>query len=81
MPALVELEHGRVVDDFARLAVDDFVQVHGLGEAAPDVEKLQAERQARVAPQARDRLRKRMRLILVVARASPWPAGSTSLEG
>ena len=49
--ALVPLEHRRIVDDLARLAVDDFVHVHGLGEIAADVEELQAEGESRIRPE------------------------------
>jgi hypothetical protein len=41
---LVEFEHRRVVHDFSRLAVDDFVEAHGFGEASTDVKELQAKR-------------------------------------
>ncbi len=48
---LVEFEHRRVIDDFVRLAVDDFVEAHGLGESAADMEELQAKLEAGIAPQ------------------------------
>ena len=48
---LVEFEHRGVVDDFARLAVDDLVEAHGFGESAADMEELQAKLQSGIAPQ------------------------------
>src|SRR5208283_3557368 len=49
--ACAPLEHRRIVENLARLAVDDLVKMHGLGEVAADMEELQAKRQPRVAPQ------------------------------
>src|ERR1700685_1125645 len=63
---LVELEHRRVVDDFARLAVDYLVQPHRFGESSADVEKLQAKREAGVRPESMVRA-KAQGLKLIVA--------------
>jgi hypothetical protein len=64
--ALFEIEHRGLVDDLVRKAVDDLEHAHGLGEAAPDVKKLDAKRIAVVRPECVIRA-EAQRLVLVVA--------------
>jgi hypothetical protein len=48
----VEFEHRGVVDDFARLTVDDLVEAHRLGEGSAGMKELQAKRQSQVGPES-----------------------------